>query len=243
MARNPAFRQPGRARSGSVAHRTRALRTLPAGDMAGLTPPVHGAADHNPGDTVGEACRHRHLPESNPAGHTLPVGGPRPVGRRRGLVRQGRTWTLAGFSQRYGRRAQCRYRRDCAVRAEPKPEAVSGSSGVLVCRGRRSESGSCKVTGRFGPQEGVQAAPARVWYLPGSEPSGGVSLPRIPFPCCACRWSNDAEQLCGDGEDDRGLKGEHPAQLGAQGFEVGFGGEIGPEPGFEGGEVGFRGGA
>ena len=169
MARNPAFRQPGGPRSGSADHRTLALRTLPAGDVAGLTPPVLGAG-RNSGDTAGEACRHRHLPESNPAGHTLPVGGPRPVGRRRGLVRQGRTWTLASFSRRYGRRAQCRYRRDCAVRAEPKPEAVSGSSGVLVCRGRRSESGPCggahgrvRPVGRRtgGAGEGVVSARSR----------------------------------------------------------------------------------
>ena len=38
--------------------------------------------------------------------------------------------------------------------------------------------------------------------------------------------SNDAEQLCGDGEDERALKGECPSHFGAQGadlpVEVGF---------------------
>ena len=55
------------------------------------------------------------------------------------------------------------------------------------------------------------------------------------------RGSNDAEQLGGDGDDERGLKGEHPAHFGAQGVdsavevglrgeagEVGLGGELGP---------------
>ena len=33
------------------------------------------------------------------------------------------------------------------------------------------------------------------------------------------RGSNDAEQLGGDGDDERGLKGEHPAHFGAQGVD------------------------
>ena len=55
--------------------------------------------------------------------------------------------------RRYRRRARCRYRRDC---------------GGWEVAGRRSTGG--------------EAAPVRARYLPGSEPSGGASLPRIPVP-------------------------------------------------------------
>ena len=43
------------------------------------------------------------------------------------------------------------------------------------------------------------------------------------MPCQAWRGSpgsNDTEQLCGDGEDERGLEAEDPSQFGAQGADL-----------------------
>ena len=76
------------------------------------------------------------------------------------------------------------------------------------------------------PWEGHAVTCEAAYGLRGVEYVCGVPVPERCAGAApgkqASRWpsSNDAEQLCGDGEDERALKGEHPSHLGAQGADL-----------------------